>query len=129
MRWFGFLILGLPVAIVCRMLDAPAWTIFLASAVALLPLAGWIGLGTEHAASRLGSAVGGLLNATFGNAAELIITLFALRRGLTELVKASITGSIIGNTLLILGLSAFLGGIRARQPAVRRRRTPVATRP
>ena len=112
MRWLAVLILGLPIAIVCRMLDAPAWTVFLASALSLLPLAGWIGLGTEHAASRLGSGLGGLLNATFGNAAELIITIFALRRGLVDLVKASITGSIIGNTLLILGLSAFVGGTK-----------------
>ena len=112
MRWFQALILGLPIAIVCRMLDAPAWTIFLASALALLPLAGWIGLGTEHVATRLGSSLGGLLNATFGNAAELIITIFALRRGLVDLVKASITGSIIGNTLLILGLSAVVGGTK-----------------
>jgi Ca2+:H+ antiporter len=112
MRWLAALILGLPIAIVCRLLDAPAWTVFVASALSLLPLAGWIGLGTEHAASRLGSALGGLLNATFGNAAELIITIFALRRGLVDLVKASITGSIIGNTLLILGLSAFVGGTK-----------------
>ena len=112
MRWMAALILGLPIAIVCRMLDAPAWIIFLASALALLPLAGWIGLGTEHAAARLGSGLGGLLNATFGNAAELIITIFALRRGLVDLVKASITGSIIGNTLLILGLSAVVGGAK-----------------
>jgi Ca2+:H+ antiporter len=112
MRWLAVLILGLPVAIVCRVLDAPAWTVFAASALSLLPLAGWIGLGTEHAATRLGSGLGGLLNATFGNAAELIITIFALRRGLVDLVKASITGSIIGNTLLILGLSAFVGGTK-----------------
>lgn len=112
MRWIGILILGLPAAILCRVLHAPAWTIFAASALSLLPLAVWIGLGTEHAAARLGSSLGGLLNATFGNAAELIITLFALRSGLTDLVKASITGSIIGNTLLILGLSAFAGGIK-----------------
>jgi Ca2+:H+ antiporter len=112
MRRLGVLVLGLPIAIVCRVLHAPEWTIFLASALSLLPLAAWIGLATEHAATRLGSSLGGLLNATFGNAAELIITLFALRRGLTDLVKASITGSIIGNTLLILGLSALLGGAR-----------------
>lgn len=112
MRGISVLLLGLPAAIVCRILHAPEWTIFAASALALVPLAAWIGLGTEHAAARLGSSLGGLLNATFGNAAELIITLFALRSGLTDLVKASITGSIIGNTLLILGLSAFLGGIK-----------------
>lgn len=112
MRWLAVLALGLPVAIVFRILGAPEWAVFVASAVSLLPLAAWIGLATEHAAVRLGSSLGGLLNATFGNAAELIITLFALRRGLTDLVKASITGSIIGNTLLILGLSAFVGGVK-----------------
>ncbi len=112
MRGISVLLLGLPGAIACRVLHAPEWTIFAASALALVPLAAWIGLATEHAAARLGSSLGGLLNATFGNAAELIITLFALRSGLTDLVKASITGSIIGNTLLILGLSAFLGGIK-----------------
>ena len=112
MRWLAILAIGLPVAIVCRILGAPEWTVFAASALSLLPFAAWIGLATEHAAGRLGSSVGGLLNATFGNAAELIITLFALRQGLTELVKASITGSIIGNTLLILGMSAFLGGVK-----------------
>ena len=120
MRWFQALILGLPIAIVCRMLDAPAWTIFLASALALLPLAGWIGLGTEHVATRLGSSLGGLLNATFGNAAELIITIFALRRGLVDLVKASITGSIIGNTLLILGTVGRGRREEARRAALQR---------
>ena len=109
-RVIPLLILGLPVAVAARLLHGPEWIIFLGSALALLPLASWIGLGTEHAAVRVGSSVGGLLNATFGNAAELIITIFALRRGLVDLVKASITGSIIGNTLLILGLSAFIGG-------------------
>jgi Ca2+:H+ antiporter len=111
-RWISLLLIGLPIAIACRFLGAPDWIIFLASAAALLPLAAWIGLGTEHAARRLGSSLGGLLNATFGNAAELIITLFALQGGLTDLVKASITGSIIGNTLLVLGMSAFFGGVK-----------------
>jgi len=104
------LFLGLPAAVAARLFHGPEWIIFAGSALALLPLAAWIGLGTEHAAVRVGSSVGGLLNATFGNAAELIIAIFALRRGLVDLVKASITGSIIGNTLLILGLSAFIGG-------------------
>ncbi|MEP6995966.1 MAG: calcium/proton exchanger [Acidobacteriota bacterium] len=112
MRWLGVLLLGLPIAIVCRVRHAPEWTVFAASAVSLIPLAGWIGIATEHASGRLGSSLGGLLNATFGNAVELIIAILALRQGLTELVKASLTGSIIGNTLLIVGLSAFLGGVR-----------------
>ena len=86
--------------------------IFAASAVAILPLAGYIGRATEILAGRLGGGLGGLLNATFGNAAELIIGALALRHGLTDLVKASLTGSIIGNVLLVFGLCAFVGGLR-----------------
>jgi Ca2+:H+ antiporter len=111
-RLLNLLIVGLPVAIVSRLLHGPEWLTFAAAAISLLPLASWIGLGTEHAAVRVGSSLGGLLNATFGNAAELIIAIFALRRGLVDLVKASLTGSIIGNTLLILGCSALVGGVR-----------------
>ena len=112
MKWLAVLVLGLPAAFACKLLGAPAWTVFAGSALALLPLAGWIGLGTEHAAARVGPSLGGLLSATFGNAAELIITIFALRSGLVELVKASLTGSIIGNTLLVLGASAVAGGVK-----------------
>jgi Ca2+:H+ antiporter len=86
------------------------WT-FLTAAVSLVPLAGLIGLGTEELARRSGPAFGGLLNATFGNAAELIIAIVALRGGHVALVKASISGSIIGNLLLVLGLSFFVGGL------------------
>jgi len=111
-RVMNFLLLGLPVAVAARLLHAPDWVALTASAISLLPLAGWIGRATEHAAARMGPGLGGLLNATFGNAAELIIAIFALRRGLVSLVKASLIGSIIGNTLLILGLSAFVGGLR-----------------
>jgi Ca2+:H+ antiporter len=108
----NLLLLGLPVAVAARFLRAPDWLTLTASAVSLLPLAAWIGRATEHAAARMGAGMGGLLNATFGNAAELIIAIFALRRGLVSLVKASLTGSIIGNTLLILGLSCLVGGLR-----------------
>jgi len=89
--------------------DSP-W-LFITAAVSLVPLAGLIGLGTEHLADRSGPALGGLLNATFGNAAELIIALVALGNGHVGLVKASITGSIVGNLLLVLGLSFFVGGL------------------
>lgn len=88
----------------------PPW-VFITAAVALIPLAGLIGLGTEQLALRSGPAWGGFLNATFGNASELIIAVVALRKGHVELVKASITGSIVGNLLLVLGLSFFVGGI------------------
>jgi Ca2+:H+ antiporter len=73
-----------------------------------------MGRATEHLAGRMGSGIGGLLNATFGNAAELIIALMALRAGLYDVVKASITGSIIGNILLVLGLAVLCGGIKHR---------------
>jgi len=88
--------------------------IFITAAVSLVPLAGVIGLGTEELACRSGPGVGGLLNATFGNAAELIIAIVALNQHHVELVKASITGSIIGNLLLVLGLSFFVGGVGRR---------------
>jgi Ca2+:H+ antiporter len=88
--------------------------VFLTAAAALVPLAGLIGLGTEQLARRSGPGWGGFLNATFGNAAELIIAVVALRSGHVELVKASITGSIVGNLLLVLGLSFFVGGLGRR---------------
>jgi Ca2+:H+ antiporter len=78
--------------------------------LAIMPLAGYIGHATDHLAARLGGGIGGLLNATFGNIAELIIGAFALRDGLYDLVKASITGSIIGNVLLVFGAAALVGG-------------------
>jgi Ca2+:H+ antiporter len=83
--------------------------VFLASALAILPLAGWMGRATEQLAARMGEGVGGLLNATFGNAAELIIALAALRAGLYDVVKASIAGSIVGNILLVLGAAMLAG--------------------
>lgn len=86
--------------------------VFLASAIALVPLAGLLGRATEEAAIYTGPKIGALLNATLGNAAELIITIIALREGLVNVVKASIAGSIIGNILIVLGLSLLLGGLK-----------------
>ena len=86
--------------------------VFACAALAIVPLAGLMGEATEDLAGRLGAGVGGLLNATFGNAAELILALVALQRGYYEVVKASITGSVIGNTLLVLGLAMIAGGAR-----------------
>src|SRR6266446_8601566 len=89
--------------------------LFVCSALGIIPVAGWIGRATEALAARVGEGLGGLLNATFGNAAELIIAGIALSKGLTNVVKASLTGSIIGNVLLVLGLSILLGGTKYRQ--------------
>src|ERR1041384_8454580 len=93
--------------------DESPW-VFFTAAVSLVPLAGLIGLGTEQLAARSGPALGGFLNATFGNAAELIIAFVALGNGHVALVKASVTGSIVGNLLLVLGLSFFVGGLGRR---------------
>jgi Ca2+:H+ antiporter len=109
-----WLLIFVPIAIVLRFvpgLENPT-ALFVVSCLAIIPLAGWMGRATEHLAEHLGQGVGGLLNATFGNAAELIIALFALSKGLTGVVKASITGSIIGNILLVLGLSFLVGGVK-----------------
>jgi Ca2+:H+ antiporter len=106
------LLVFVPLAALAEWLDWGAVTVFVFAAIAIIPLAGLMGSATERLAARLGAGVGGLLNATFGNAAELIIALVALQRGLFDVVKASLTGSIIGNVLLVLGLSILMGGLR-----------------
>jgi Ca2+:H+ antiporter len=108
----NLLLVFVPVAIVLELQHASATLIFIVSCLAVIPLAGLMGHATEELAERMGEGVGGLLNATFGNAAELIIAIIALRAGLFDLVKASITGSIIGNILLVFGLSTLTGGLR-----------------
>jgi Ca2+:H+ antiporter len=105
------LLVAAPVSWILHTINPDSPWVFVAAAASLVPLAGIIGLGTEELAHRSGPAFGGFLNATFGNAAELIIAFVALNEGHVELVKASITGSIIGNLLLVLGLSFFVGGL------------------
>jgi len=109
MTW---LLVFFPIAIALEFLapERPL-LIFIASSLAILPLAGWMGRATEQLADRMGEGVGGLLNATFGNAAELIIALAALHAGLQDVVKASIAGSIVGNVLLVLGGAMLAGGL------------------
>ena len=108
----NYLLLLVPIAIVLEVSHADPLYIFLACCGAIIPLAGWMGRATEWISEHLGPGLGGLLNATFGNAAELIIAIMALRAGLYEVVKASITGSIIGNILLVLGLAIVFGGVK-----------------
>jgi Ca2+:H+ antiporter len=109
------LLIFVPIAFFLELTHASSVFIFIAACIAILPLAGWMGRATEELATRTGSTIGGLLNATFGNATELIIAFFALQAGKFDVVKASITGSIIGNLLLVLGLALFLGGLRYPQ--------------
>ena len=116
MNWFFRFVpvaVGVLVAVGVEILAPERYLlIFITSSIAILPLAWWMGRATEQLAERLGEGVGGLLNATFGNAAEVIIALVALRSGLHDVVKASIAGSIIGNILLVLGAAMLCGGLR-----------------
>jgi Ca2+:H+ antiporter len=114
--WRLLFLLTVPISIVLGyVVHAPAVWVFFTACLGVLPLAGLMGEATEHLAHRTGPTIGGLLNATFGNAAELIIAIVALRAGLVELVKASITGSILGNLLLILGLALIAGGTKRQE--------------
>lgn len=112
-----WLLAAVPAAVVMKFMQAPAAAIFIVSCIAVIPLAGLMGKATESLAETLGAGVGGLLNATFGNAAELIIALMAMWKGpqMYPLIKASLTGSIIGNVLLVLGLSMLAGGLRHKR--------------
>lgn len=111
---FGLLIF-IPISIALDLLHSDPLLIFIASGIAIVPLAIWLSTATEEVALVAGSTIGGLLNAVFGNATELIIALVALREGLVDIVKASITGSLISNLLLVMGLSMFLGGLRYKE--------------
>jgi Ca2+:H+ antiporter len=130
-RWLkpslNWLLAFVPVAVALRFvpsLGSPT-ALFVVSCLAIIPLAGLMGRATEHLAEHVGAGAGGLLSATFGNAAELIIALFALARGLDGVVKASITGSIIGNVLLVLGASLLTGGLKFKRQEFNRTATGV----
>lgn len=111
-----FYLLGLvPITIIAHYLDVSPLIMFFLSALAIIPLAKFIGEATEVLSVYTGPALGGFLNATFGNATELIIGIIALNSGLVEVVKASITGSIIGNLLLVLGMAMLAGGCRHKK--------------
>ena len=109
LKW---LLVFVPIGIISAWLDANPILVFIVSALAVVPLAGMMGDATEVLARYLGASIGGLLNATLGNAPEIIIGFFALKHGLVEMVKASITGAIIGNLLFGLGVSILAGGLK-----------------
>lgn len=114
-KLFAWLLLFIPVAVGMRYMGVSAVAVFAVSALAIVPLAKYIGEATEQLATHTSPAIGGLLSATFGNATELLIAIFAIRAGLFEVVKASITGSLIGNLLLVLGGAMFAGGLRFKK--------------
>lgn len=109
------LLVFVPISIAAEYLHWGTFTIFITSGLAIVPLAIWLSTATEEVAIVTGSSIGALLNAVFGNATELIIALVALKAGLVDIVKASITGTIISNLLLVMGLSMFLGGLRYKE--------------
>lgn len=109
------MLLFLPLSVAAHFLDWGASTVFITAALGIIPLAAFMGTATEEVAVVVGPNLGGLLNATFGNATELILALIALNSGLISVVKATITGSIISNLLLVMGFSMFLGGLRYKE--------------
>ena len=112
-----WLLVLVPVSIVLELTGGNELLIFLTSAAAILPLAGLIGRSTEQLALHTGPRIGGLVNATFGNVTELVIAVFLILDDQTDIVKASLTGSILGNLLLVLGLSFLVGGLKHEEQA------------
>src|SRR6267142_3151269 len=109
-----WLLVFVPVSIVAQLLGQPV-VVFITSALAIVPLAGLIGRSTEQVAARVGPRLGGLLNATFGNITELIVCVLLIGADNFFIVKASLIGSILGNLLLVLGLSFIVGGLRHKE--------------
>lgn len=112
MKYLYALLIFVPIALGADFMGAPHTVVFFLAAVAIIPLSGLLGTATEEVAGYSGPTIGGFLNATLGNFAELVIAGLALKAGLIDLVKASITGSILGNLLLVLGLSQLAGGLK-----------------
>jgi Ca2+:H+ antiporter len=112
MKYVFILLVFVPIAIAAELMHASPLVIFAMSALAIIPLSGLLGRATEELAGHTGSTIGGLINATLGNFAEFVIAGFALHAGLIDLVKASITGSVLGNLLLVLGAAQLAGGLK-----------------
>ena len=115
MKYLKILLLCIPCSIAGYFLHWSATIMFILTCAAIVPLAGYLGEATEEIAAYTGPKLGGFLNATFGNATELIISFFAIREGLFDVVKASLAGSVLGNILLVLGCSIFLGGLKHKE--------------
>ncbi|OGS48871.1 MAG: calcium/proton exchanger [Euryarchaeota archaeon RBG_16_68_13] len=125
--WALALGLFVPASWITEIVLGPGVAVFAIAGLGIIPLAWFMGLATEELGKHAGPGIGGLLNATFGNATEVIIALFALFSGLHEVVKASLTGSIIGNILLVLGLSMLLGGLRHKTQTFSREASGIQT--
>lgn len=121
---FLVLLVFIPISVAAHFLEWGETLVFITAALAIVPLAAFMGMATEEIAVVLGPNLGGLLNATFGNATELILAFIALKEGLIDVVKATITGSIIGNLLLVMGFAMLLGGLRFKEQSFQ----PIAAR-
>ncbi len=115
MKYLKILLICVPLSFMGHFMKWNATTVFFLTCISIVPLAGFLGSATEEIATYTGPKFGGFLNATFGNATELIISYFAIRAGLFDVVKASLAGSVLGNILLVLGCSIFLGGIKHKE--------------
>ncbi|WP_409297011.1 calcium/proton exchanger [Peribacillus sp. SCS-26] len=113
--FFIAVLIGVPLSVIGTVMHLPTILMFIIYCLTIIALSSFMGRATESLAIITGPRVGGLLNATFGNAVELIISIFALKAGLTEVVLASLTGSVIGNLLLVAGLSFFIGGLKYKR--------------
>lgn len=127
MKFLKFFLIFIPISIILELFKADAVLNFVFSSLAIIPLAGLMGEATEQISVYSGPKMGGFLNAAFGNATELIISFFALKRGLIDVVKASIVGSVIGNVLLVLGFSMLLGGARYKIQKFNKKTTEVSS--
>jgi len=127
MKYLRYLLILVPISVVFEFIHLSPTLIFVTAALAIVPLAGLMGEATEEISVYSGPRMGGFLNATFGNATELIIAFFALKEGLFDVVKASIVGSVIGNILLVLGLSMILGGIKFKTQSFNKKAVEVSS--
>lgn len=112
MKYLRYLLIFIPISIIAKFLNVSNTWMFILSCLSIIPLAGLMGTGTEEISFYTGPKIGGFLNGTFGNATELIISFFALKQGLFDVVKSSIAGAVIGNILLVVGASMLAGGIK-----------------
>lgn len=115
MKYLRYLLVFIPLTIVGHFMHWDQTLMFFMTCLSIVPLAGYLGMATEEISAYTGPKLGGFLNATFGNATELIIAFFALKAGMFDVVKASLAGSVLGNILLVLGCSIFIGGLKHKE--------------